>query len=128
MLLTIILLAASALVLRFIISEIRLHRAGASSLGAKRLALRVVAGVLLIGLFLAISFGVVVLKLTAPQDRPLFFLFYWLSCLLLSLTIMVLAMFDMLQVKRLSRNTTQDFWKDLGQIFANGARDKKNRP
>jgi hypothetical protein len=127
MLLTIMLLAATALVLRFIFSEIRLHRAGDSPLGLRRLRLRIIAGGLLIGLFLAISFGVVVLKLTAPDDRPLFFLIYWLSCLLAAMAVMTLAMIDMLQVSRLRRNHGQDLWKNLSQIFTPTERDKKNK-
>jgi hypothetical protein len=125
MLLTIMLLAATVLVLRFIFSEIQLHRAGDSPLGLRRLRLRIIAGGLLIGLFLAIIFGVVVLKLTAPDDRPMLFLIYWLSCLLVSLAVMILAMLDMLQVSRLQRNHDQDLWKNLGQIFTSTERDKK---
>lgn len=127
MLLTIVLLAATALVLRFIFSEIRLHRAGDSPLGLRRLRLRIIAGILLIGLFLAIIFGVVILKLTAPDDRPLFFLIYWLACLLVSLAVMILAMIDMLQVSRLQHNHDRDLWKNLSQIFTPTERDKKNK-
>jgi len=127
-LLSVVLGLAIVFLITLLTGEIRRYREGSSPLDKRRFVLRLISGLLLISLLLAIFVGVVILKVTAPDDHPLFFLIYWLACLSAALGLIVLALLDMLKVRQLRSNRGDELWKDLSRIIAAAEEDKKKQP
>ncbi|HJT82098.1 MAG TPA: hypothetical protein VJ719_12955 [Chthoniobacterales bacterium] len=76
---------------------------------------RVMVMVLTAALVLMIS-GVTFLRsVLNPQEHPFWFIFFWLVCAWLTITAILLSIFDLLMVTRGARNAQRQLRQDMDQ-------------
>jgi hypothetical protein len=87
-----------------------------------QIALRVVGAILLFVCALMVILGSTVL---APQLQGPKFLFYWTSCALLTCAAIIIALWDMLLVRRASKRTHRELFHK--QFMSSDLRDKSRK-
>ena len=69
-------------------------------------------------------FGVTVLhKVLDPHERPSWFLFYWLVCTWLTVTAILLALFDLLMIRTEARKAERELRKQIDKASAGTSPD-----
>jgi len=110
--------AAATLVALLLLVEIRKYRAGRHLISARRLALRLIAGVLLIGLLAAVFVGLFVLRLLDAAARPQLFLGFWSGCLAAAFLLLILMLADVREVEHRSLQRQHEIWRDFARYLA----------
>jgi len=113
------------IVLVLLLLEIRSFQAGRTLITRRRLVLRVVAGLLLLALLVAVFVGVFILRLTAPQERPQLFLVYWTSCLLAAVVLVWIMLADLQEVENRYTERRQQIWRDMEEFVGHELAGKK---
>ncbi len=106
------------IVVTLLLVEVRQYRAGRHLISRRRLALRLVAGVLLIGLCAAIFLGLLVLRLTDPARNPTLFLGFWSGCLAAAAALVLVMLWDMREVGSRLRERQHEMWRDMARLVA----------
>jgi len=106
------------LVVALLVLEVRRYRTGRHLISARRLALRLAAGALLLGLLTAIFAGLFLLRLTEADGREQLFLAYWGGCLVFAFVLMFLMVADMREVEQRSTQRQHEIWRDFARYLA----------
>jgi len=92
----------------------------------RQIVLRIVGGGLLVGCALMVALGSTLLR---NHLRGVPFLLYWTACMLLACAVILVALWDIVLLRRISRHTRRELFRrqfmsgDLGDK----SRDKENR-
>jgi hypothetical protein len=98
--------------------EVRRYRSGRHLLSARRFALRIAAGALMIGLLCAIFAGLFVLHLTSASGRAELFVIYWFGCIAVAVILMFVMVADMRAVEQGYARRQHEIWRDFARFIA----------
>jgi len=123
---SIVLLILIAGVIALLVAEVRRWRAGRLVLPRGRFILRVVTGVMLLVLLAGMVAGYeVVLAAGFVKARPLFFLSYWMTCIVLAFGLVVLALVELRYVARAAKQKQEkELWRDVATFLAGKGKGK----
>jgi len=110
--------ALAILVALLLVVEVRKYRAGRHLISGRRLALRLISGLLLIGLLAAIFVGLFVLRLVDASSRPQLFLAFWGGCLVGGFVLLFLMLADVREVEDRSLKRQHEMWRDFARFIA----------
>ena len=110
--------ALAILVALLLVVEVRKYRAGRHLISGRRLALRLISGLLLIGLLAAIFVGLFLLKLADAGSRPQLFLAFWGGCLVGGFVLLFLMLADVREVEDRSLKRQHEIWRDFARFIA----------
>lgn len=113
-------------VLTFLAVEVRKWTAGRRFISRRHFVLRVISGLVLLGLLTAIFIGVLILRLQSPAGRPALFLIYWITCLVVALALMILALQELKQVKLGELQGEHELWREVARLFVDQSRKKRD--
>jgi hypothetical protein len=116
------------LVIVLLLVEVRQYRAGRTLISRRRLVLRLVAGLLMIGLVAAIFVGLFLLGLWEVGGRPGLFLAYWCGCLMISIALMWIMLADMREVGDRFSRRQHEIWRDMAKFVAGSTRRNGEKP
>jgi len=116
--LAVLLPALAILVALLQIVEVRKYRAGRHLISGRRLALRVIAGALLILLLASVFVGIFILKLLDATVRPKVFLLFWGGCMAAAFGLMLVMLADVRDVEDRSRKRQHEMWKEFARFIA----------
>jgi len=116
--LAVILLALMMGALLLMVLEIRKWQTGRSVISRRRLWIRMAGGTLLWALVTAVFLGIYVLGLGTPQGRPVAFLVYWMSCVVVAFVLMFLAIADMREVETRQTEREMRMWREMARLIA----------
>jgi len=117
-----ILLALMVGVLTLIAVEVRQWRTGRRLISRRRFVYRMIGGTLLFVLLGLMLYGLVFAGLGKPGERPAMFLAFWGLCLLLGLSLVVLAIADLREIGRQQLERQEEIWRDFARGLAGDAR------
>jgi hypothetical protein len=106
------------LVFLLLLVEIRRYRSGRHLLSARRFALRIAAGALMMALLCAIFVGLFVLRLTSASGRVELFLIYWFGCIAMAFVLMFVMVADMRAVEAGYARRQHEIWRDFAHFIA----------
>jgi hypothetical protein len=106
--------------------EVRSYASGRTLITARRLVLRLIAGVILLALLAAVYAGLFLLDLRSAEPRPQVFAAYWLTCLLLAFVLMWVMMMDLREVETKFEERKQRMWEDMARFVED--RTKQDEP
>jgi hypothetical protein len=125
--LAVLLPALAILVALLQIVEVRKYRTGRHLISGRRLALRVIAGALLILLLASVFVGVFILKLLDATAQPRVFLVYWGSCMAAAFGLMLVMLADVREVENRSRTRQHEMWREFARFIAGQIRGKEDQ-
>ncbi len=94
------------------------YKAGRHLISARRLGLRLIAGVLLLALVALVFIGLFVLHLREAAARPQFFLTFWSVCLLLAVLLIMVMLADLHEVGERYSQRQNEIWRDFASFLA----------
>jgi len=115
------------IVLVLLLLEIRSFQAGRTLITRRRLVLRVVAGLLLLALLVAVFVGIFMLRLTTAEQRPQLFLVYWTSCLLVAIVLVWVMLADIQEVESRYSERRQQIWRDMSEFVGHELAGREKR-
>jgi len=115
------------IVLVLLLLEIRSFQAGRTLITRRRLVLRVVAGLLLLALLVAVFVGIFMLRLTTAEQRPQLFLVYWTSCLLVAIVLVWVMLADLQEVESRYSERRQQIWRDMSEFVGHELAGREKR-
>jgi len=123
---SIVLIILIAGVIALLVAEERRWRAGRLLLSRGRFVLRMMTGVMLLVLLAGMVAGYeVVLAEGFVKARPLFFLSYWTTCIVLAFGLVVMALVELRYVARAARKRQEsELWRDVASFLAGKGRGK----
>ena len=121
-----LLLALMVGVLTLIAVEVRQWQTGRRLISRRRFVYRMIGGTLLFVLLGLMLYGLVFAGLGKPGGRPAMFLAFWGLCLLLGLSLVVLAIADLREVGRQQLARQEEIWRDFARGLAGDARRKSD--
>lgn len=108
----------AVVVFLLLLVEIRRFRSGRHLLSARRFALRIIAGLLMMGLLCAIFLGLFVFRLTSAISRADLFLAYWFGCIAVAFVLMFVMVADMRAVEDGYARRQHEIWRDFARFIA----------
>ncbi len=123
--LTLAILAMMVLVLLAV--EVQSFRRGRTLISRRRLTLRVVAGVLLLSLIIAVFLGLFVLGLSDGHRHPRMFLAYWSMCLLAAVALVWVMLADLQEVEDSAADRQREIWRDMARLVGEQMRSGKQQ-
>jgi uncharacterized protein YhhL (DUF1145 family) len=115
-------------IITLLLVETRQYRAGRSLVTRRQYALRMVGGVLMLGLVVALFVGIYVLRLTSPPPRPMALTVFVLACLVLLFGLMFMAVADARAVEKRQSEFEGRLWRDFLMQVARLERGESDRP
>jgi len=108
----------AVVVILMLLVEVRQYRAGRRLLSARRFALRIIAGVLLLALLGAIFAGLFLLRLTRAEGNVQLFLTFWGGCALLATALVWIMMADLQETRKRAAQRQHEIWRDFARYIA----------
>jgi hypothetical protein len=112
------LLILALLVIMMLLVEVRQYRAGRRLLSARRFALRIIAGVLLLALLGVIFAGLFVLRLTHAEGNVRLFLSFWGGCALMAIALVWVMVADLQEMRKQAVRRQHEIWRDFARYIA----------
>jgi hypothetical protein len=125
--LAVLLPALAILVALLQIVEVRKYRSGRHLISGRRLALRVIAGALLILLLASVFVGIFILKLLDASTQPKLFLLYWGGCMAAAFALMLVMLADVREVESRSRTRQHEMWREFARFIAGQMHGKEDQ-
>ena len=98
--------------------EISRFKSGRHLISPRRLALRLVAGLLSLMLLAGVFVGLFVLRLREVGARPELFVVFWSACLLIAVALILVMLADMREVGERYTQRQHEIWRDLASHLA----------
>lgn len=114
--LALLILALAVIVMLLI--EVRQYRAGRRLLSARRFALRIIAGALLLALLGAIFAGVFLLRLTHAEGDATLFLAFWGGCTVMAIALVWVMVADLQETRKRAAARQHEIWRDFARYIA----------
>jgi uncharacterized membrane protein len=105
-------------VLLVLIGEVHRYKSGRHIISARRLGLRLVAGVLLLALIALVFVGLFVLHLREAAPRPQLFVTFWSTCLLIAVLLILVMLVDLREVGERYTQRQHEIWRDFAGFLA----------
>jgi hypothetical protein len=93
--------------------ETRQYRSGRSLINRRQYVIRMIGGVLMLGLVVALFVGIYVFDLTSPPPRPLALTVFVIACLVLLFGLMFMAVADAKAVEKRQGEAEGRLWRDF---------------
>jgi uncharacterized membrane protein len=116
-----LLMTAGAVAL--LVTEIYRRFTGASLVSRRRFALRLIAGLLLVSLLVAVFLGLFVLGLEEAGARPNLFLAFWSGCVVIAFLLIFVMLADMREVEDSYSRHQREIWGDFARCLADSLED-----
>jgi uncharacterized membrane protein len=113
-----ILLALAVVFTALLANEVRRFKSGRHLISPRRLALRLVAGLLLFVLLAMVFLGLFVVRLKEPGTRPQLFITFWSVCLLIAIALIVVMLMDLREVGERYLQRQNELWHDFAAYLA----------
>jgi uncharacterized membrane protein len=114
----IILLVLAVIFTSLLVNEVRRYKSGRHLISPRRLALRLIAGFLLLILLGMVFSGLFVLQLKEAGARPQLFITFWSVCLLIAVALIVVMLMDLREVGERYLQRQNEMWHDFAAYLA----------
>ena len=114
-------------VVLLLVVEIRRYRTGRHVVSARRFLLRLVAGLLLIGLLAAVFLGLFVFRLAEASERAQLFVVFWGGCVLTAVVLVFVMLADVREVEDRFTQRQHEIWREFARYIAGSMKPSGGR-